>query len=82
MPISDWGYPEFPDELGYLWQHFVALNNTRQAGMSINPITYIEIDAYCRLTQTHLSLFDVTAIKRLDIVAMNVINEPVKDKKG
>jgi len=50
--------------------------------MSINPISYLEIDAYCRLTHTQLSVFDVAAIKRLDVVAMNVINEHPKDKKG
>ena len=45
--------------------------------MSINPITYTEIDAYSRLTNTKFSKFEVLVIKQLDALALKQFN---KDK--
>lgn len=81
MPREKWGFPDFPDLLTYLWEHFINLHNTRSMGMALNPISYTEIEAYSRLMKIQLSKFDIAAIKRLDIIAMNVINAP-QDKKG
>jgi hypothetical protein len=84
MPVEEWGYPEFPQVLSYLWQHFINLNNSRQSGMGMNPISYSEIDAYCRLMKVSLSTFDVSAIKRLDVIALNASSTPKSTsiKKG
>lgn len=68
---------ELPSFLIPLWQDFLNLNLTRQAGMSINPITYTEIDAYSRLTNTKFSKFEVLVIKQLDALALKQFN---KDK--
>jgi hypothetical protein len=52
--------------------------------MALNPISYSEIDAYCRLMKVSLSTFDVSAIKRLDVIAMNASSAPKSTplKKG
>jgi hypothetical protein len=84
LPKEEWGYPEFPYALEYLWHHFSNLTNSRQTGMGMNPITYVEIDAYCRLMKVRLSAFDVSAIKRLDVIALNASSAPKSTplKKG
>jgi hypothetical protein len=52
--------------------------------MAMNPISYVEMDAYCRLMKVSLSAFDVSAIKRLDVIALNASNAPksTPTKKG
>lgn len=50
----------------YLWLDFLALCGTRQMGMSANPISYVEIEAYARLTDTKYSKLELIVIKRLD----------------
>lgn len=70
MPVEDWGYPEFPQSMSQIWEHYINLSNTRQSGMGMNPITYLEIQAYEVLMQTKLSVFEVKAIKKLDLIAL------------
>jgi hypothetical protein len=75
LPIEDWGYPEFPYSLEYLWLIFIDLCNSRQSGMSVNPLSYQEIEAYKRLVKESLSIADIQAIKRLDIIALEAMRE-------
>lgn len=70
MPLEDWGYPEFPQAMSQIWEHYINLSNTRQSGMGMNPITYLEIQSYEVLMQVKLSVFEVKAIKKLDLIAL------------
>lgn len=45
-----------------VWECFQDLILTRQVGMADNPITYTEIGAYCRLTETDLAPWQARAI--------------------
>jgi hypothetical protein len=38
--------------------------------MGVNPISYLEIEAYARVMRLSLSSFEVAAIRRLDAVAI------------
>ena len=61
---------ELPDWLGYLWQWFLELHQTRGSGMEgMQRITYAEIDAWIRLTGNVVDWWDVRAIKAVDSVA-------------
>jgi hypothetical protein len=64
--------PEFPDELDYLWGHFVRLSGRRQSGMGANPLTYQEVEAYERKSLARLSAWDVSVIMRLDDAVLGV----------
>lgn len=66
---------DLPEFLTPLWQDFISLNQTRQSGMSAQPISYLEIDAYSRLMQKKFSKFDVITIKRLDALSMKEFNK-------
>jgi hypothetical protein len=69
---------EIPSFLIPLWNDFSALNQSRTAGMALNPIQYLEIEAYSRLMKIRFSRFDVFVIKKLDALFM----ASQKDKNG
>lgn len=59
--------PSLPPEAVHLWNHFVQLHAARTSGgMGPNPITYAELDAYCRLTAAGLDAWEVGAVRALD----------------
>lgn len=61
-----------PDTLEYIWRDFLELNDARTSnGMSINPISYTEIDAWKRLMNKQVTAQDIELIKRLDAVFMH-----------
>lgn len=61
--------PEFPDALGYLWDWFLELDYARSttAMEGAGPVTYEQVDAWCRLTDRHPEPFEVRALFVLDI---------------
>ena len=38
-----------PPDLKNIWEAFGVLNTTRGRGFGVEPITFVEIEAYCRL---------------------------------
>jgi hypothetical protein len=61
--------------MAHVWSAFITLSNTRSAGFSgPNPITYEQIKAWKELTETPISPWEVTAIKRVDTVYMGTVN--------
>jgi len=67
--MNKWGLAEYPKYLGYVWEWFTKLANTRQVGMSANPIQYQEILAFCQLKNIRMSPFEVDLIIRLDQIS-------------
>ena len=66
---------DFPQLVSHVWAAFITLNNSRTQGFSgPNPITYEQIKAWKELTETPVSSWEVTAIKRLDTVYMGIVN--------
>lgn len=53
-----------------VWNYFIQLNNSRQSGMSINAISYQEIQAFNLLYKLDLADWEVEAIVALDRVAL------------
>lgn len=41
-------------------------------GMSINPLLYSEIEAWCRLSDICLDKWELDVIKQLDVIWLNV----------
>lgn len=66
----------------YLWEFFLDLNSTRQSGMGVNAISYQEIKAWCELTKTPLSAYEIKVIKMLDRTFLEHYNkQSEKDSK-
>lgn len=64
--------PDPPPLMENVWSAFVDLNMSRQSGMGPNPITFQEIVAWSKLYNTPLRPWEVTAIKRLDMIFIKV----------
>lgn len=75
IPREEWGLPDMPETLYYLWDWFLKLNATRQYGMSANTISYQEIQAFCNLYQIEMATWEVDVINQLDRVALNATKE-------
>ncbi|GAB1668161.1 hypothetical protein Mh1961_13810 [Mannheimia haemolytica] len=64
--------PEPSPAVAYLLGWFFELAMSRQSGMSLNPISYVEIEAWNRLFSRHLEQWEIRAIKQLDMIYLNV----------
>lgn len=59
--------PPLPRELSYLWKIFCRIASRRGGnGFSALPLTWSDIDAFCRLTRTQLQPFEIEIIEDLD----------------
>ncbi|UXN64407.1 hypothetical protein N8E89_00510 [Phyllobacterium sp. A18/5-2] len=67
--------PEAPDYTDYIWDWFVKLHNTRQMGFSANPISFLEIEAFCRMTGAIIDPWELSVIRRIDQAVLAVINK-------
>ncbi len=59
-----------PYSLGYLWEIFIELSSKRTAGMQMNAISYTDIFSYCQLKKITLTQFELSAIEKLDEIAL------------
>lgn len=59
--------PDLPQDARHAWSVFAALSRTRtMSSAGPNPINYLEIDAYCRVTHDQLTPLDVALIREAD----------------
>ena len=59
--------PQFPDEIGYLWDWFGELDRTRDLGPhGPRALSYMEVDAWARLTGRSPMPHEVDALMVLD----------------
>lgn len=71
MPAEGLNPVDEPDVLRDLWRHFKHLNAARTYGFSAaNPISELEIWAYCRNRNVRLQQWEVNALRRLDAIAL------------
>lgn len=49
-----------------VWAAFCRLSRRRAVGMTVLPISYLEMDAFCRLTGAAFARWQVELIERLD----------------
>jgi hypothetical protein len=65
--------PKLPREMRYLWRTFLSLHRARTSnGWGPNPITWSEMDAFCRLTGSPLDPWEAEAVRALDEAFLEV----------
>ena len=67
--------PPCPPYGAYLIGIFLEIGSGRQNGMSLNPIAWHEMLAWCQLTQTRLEPWEIDAIRRIDSVYLDVFGK-------
>lgn len=76
---DDDGLPYIEPELERLWGVWRELSATRSSGMVPNPISYSEIEAFCRLTGEQLEPWEARAVRAVDDAYMRSLSEPHED---
>jgi hypothetical protein len=73
--------PPFPRALSYLWRTFQRLRNRRTSnGFGVNPITWVDLGEFTRLTGVRLAPWEIEVIEELDILDRNEIAKAMKKK--
>ena len=68
-----------PELAGYLMEWVYQLHQSRSMGMAMNPISYMEIEAWSRLTRNRPQPWEVTALKAIDTAYLISINDDRKE---
>lgn len=59
--------PELPPQLKYIWEWFNELCRGRTSnGFGMNPLSHVEIDAWCRLKRIELESWELDALRVID----------------
>lgn len=58
--------PPCPSALGHVWNAFARLSARRASGFAGNPISFLEIDAFQRLTGFRFMPLEIRLIEELD----------------
>ena len=65
-----------------VWGYFIRLHNSRQSGMSANPISYQEIYAFDKLYRLGLHNWEIDAIVALDRVALTAYGKQQEEQSN
>lgn len=65
---------EISPAISYLLGFFYELSLSRQSGMGLCPIAYAEIEAWNRLLNMDLAIWEIRVIKQIDVIFLNVQN--------
>ncbi len=74
--------PDLPVEGEWLWGVFQALDDTREMGMGIGPITYTEMRAYAGLFGFRFQAVEIAIIRRLDRAYRVFRTQKQSEKEG
>jgi hypothetical protein len=77
-PIELDNLADCPDSLLYVWIYFMRLHNQRQVGMSVNALSFSDIQAFFMLEQVHPLSEEVSIICRLDAIALKAHSDQSK----
>lgn len=58
--------PPFPLGFEHVYEDYANLSGTRDVGMAVGPITYLEILAYQAATHAYMSAWEVSVVRRID----------------
>ncbi len=74
--------PEMDDSTVYLWNWFIELNAQRTSnGFGGNPIQFVDIMAWARLTDRKPTTWEVKTLRKLDMVWLAELSK-IKDSQN
>jgi len=73
--------PPLPEGFEYIWDWFKELDAARGSnGFGPAALSFVEIDAWARLTLRHPSPWDVAVLKILDVTYLNAMAKAAPKK--
>lgn len=86
MPREWLGEPEKtvpPFGFEFVWEVFVDLSAARRSsGFGPTALAWSDVDAYCRLTRTRMTLWELGLVMRVDRRWMQVVSEHLKERQA
>lgn len=73
------GPVEMPIAAAHVWRWFTELSNARSCGMAANPISFVEIESWARLTGRSPTAQDVWLLSKIDTLWRTVAAEERTD---
>lgn len=73
--------PVIPPAVTHVWAWFFELNRARQSGMGLNPLSWGEIDAYCRLTGQRMQRWELNLLAIFDTAFLDVMQKEESEVK-
>lgn len=71
--------PEISDEVMYIWTWFQELNCQRTSnGFGLNPITFLEIQAWANMTHKSPTAWEISALRAIDMTWINKMSDSQK----
>jgi hypothetical protein len=71
--------PELPEPVKHVWEWWYELHNARSAGgMGQSPITYLDIQAWAKMSRQEPTPWEVQALREMDKVYMSWSREKGK----
>lgn len=72
VPIELQDLPELPESATHIWEWFLDLNGARHiTEMGQSPLSFLDIEAWSRLTKNSLAVWEVKALKAIDRAFLN-----------
>ena len=63
---------DIPEPVEHLWDWFWELDSVRGSnGFGPNPLTYSEIRAWSQLTETEITPWEVSVLKKMDVIRIS-----------
>ena len=73
--------PVIPPAVTHVWAWFFELNRARQSGVSLSPLSWGEIDAYCRLTGQRMQRWELNLLAIFDTAFLDVMQKEEPEVK-
>lgn len=64
--------PPIPRAARALWDAFLSLASSRQTGFAPQALTYVDVEAWCRLNRVTLTPWELDTLMALDAAALSV----------
>lgn len=72
-----------PEVFSLVWKDFRNLDSARTSnGYSANPISFTEIEAYCRTMQIELQPWEIEIIKIFDITVLKLQADQIEKSRN
>lgn len=65
-----------------LWEAYCSLTSHRRAGFGLHPLTFVDIEAWCRLTGVDLTPWELDTLLQLDAKTLQLAAEHQRSNQG
>lgn len=73
---------QIPPAAQALWEAFCSLTTHRRVGFGLSPLTFVDIEAWCRLNGVDLTPWELDTLLQLDAKTLQLAAEHQRSAQG